>query len=103
MRDSALTYRQLDLWTRKGFLRPANGPTPGSGHPRQWSDHELQIAEIISRLRLAGIELDTAVGIARRANFVDPYEVTLAPGVHLRLDPVPAPVKPTRGDPEPDA
>jgi DNA-binding transcriptional MerR regulator len=59
-----LTYRQLDYWTRLGLLYPDNGPTPGSGHSRQWSDTELAVARRIGQYRLQGLELAAA---ARRA------------------------------------
>jgi hypothetical protein len=81
-----MTYRQLDYWTRRGWLQPHNGHTPGSGHPRQWDESELWVAVIIGRLRLAGIEMDTAVRVARCRVSV-PYEVTLADGVVVRVDP----------------
>jgi DNA-binding transcriptional MerR regulator len=60
-----VTYRQLDYWTRIGYLFPAN-PTPGSGHRRQWSEPELAIARRIGELRLEGYELPAAARVARK-------------------------------------
>jgi hypothetical protein len=82
------SYRQLDHWTRRGWLRPDNGCTPGSGRPRRWSDAELRVADIISRLRLAGIEMETAVRVARHSGVSVPYEVTLAPGIVISVSTV---------------
>ena len=60
-----ISYRQLDYWTRCGWLYPDNGGTPGSGHPRKWSRMELMVADRIGRLRLTGVEMETAVRVAR--------------------------------------
>jgi DNA-binding transcriptional MerR regulator len=62
-----MTYRQLDYWTRIGLLFPENGPTPGSGHGRQWSEAELWIARRMGELRLEGYELPAAARVARTA------------------------------------
>lgn len=60
-----LTYRQLDYWTRCGYLEPDGNATPGSGHRRSWSADEIRVAAMIGQLRLAGIELATAARVAR--------------------------------------
>lgn len=61
-----VTYRQLDLWVRRGYLKPAN-TTPGSGFRRDWSDGELLVAARMGRLVRAGLEVDVAANVARHA------------------------------------
>lgn len=34
--QTGITYRQLDYWTRRGWLEPAEGGN-GSGDPRRWA------------------------------------------------------------------
>lgn len=60
-----VTYRQLDHWTRAGYLHPTNGETPGSGKPRDWPADELRVAGIIAELRALGVELPVAARWAR--------------------------------------
>jgi DNA-binding transcriptional MerR regulator len=72
------SYRQLDYWTSKGYLRGGN---PGSGHRRDWTDHELAIAEMIGRLRSAGIELEAAGRLARELH--EHGHAALGPGLMI--------------------
>lgn len=62
--DLDLTYRQLDYWTRVGYLN-ATMPAPGSGHVRTWSDEELTVAQLVARLGRAGIPAGRAAELAR--------------------------------------
>jgi DNA-binding transcriptional MerR regulator len=39
---TGLTYRQLDWWIRTGKIELSWDGTPGSGHPRRWSEHEVR-------------------------------------------------------------
>jgi hypothetical protein len=48
-----VTYRQLDYWTRRGYLNP--GGNPGYGHPRTWPPGELAVAERMARAVRAGL------------------------------------------------
>ena len=59
-----LTYRKLDYWTRKGFIR-ADNPGPGSGYTRTWSVAEAACAVAMSRLVAAGIPPGAACRAAR--------------------------------------
>lgn len=72
-----VTYRRLDYWTRKGYLRAEN-PTPGSGYRRTWPRSEHRVARAMARLTAAGLTLDAAHRVARG-------ETQLAPGVHVLL------------------
>ena len=60
-----VSYRNLDYWTRQGWLRPENGATPGSGRSREWPESELEIARRMARLTAAGITASVAAEFAR--------------------------------------
>ena len=62
---AGLTYRQIDHWTKQGYLKPA-GSTSGSGHPRQWSGEELRVARVMVQLLAAGFTVTAAHDVARR-------------------------------------
>lgn len=77
------TYRKLDYWTRLGILNADEREKPGSGHPRHWSDAELQVAAVIESLRAAGLELPAAARAARQ--MCEHGQTELAPGLVLSL------------------
>lgn len=57
-----VTYRQLDHWARKGWLRPSL-----QDHERNWSPTELNAAVIMARLVKVGMHAPDAARIARKA------------------------------------
>lgn len=57
------SYRQLDYWTRKGYLKVEGG---GTGVHRDWPAKEVKIASLIKLLIDGGFEVDSAAGIARK-------------------------------------
>lgn len=59
-----LTYRQLDYWCRRGYLRPTL-PTPGSGCRRVFSLYEVGVAALMIRLVGAGVTVEGAHRAAR--------------------------------------
>jgi DNA-binding transcriptional MerR regulator len=61
-----VSYRRLDYWTRRGYLKP-DGNGLGSGYWRRWPDDELAVAALMARLVGAGLVLDVAAKIARAA------------------------------------
>ena len=69
------TYRQLDYWTRVGYLHPDN-PTPGCGTVRYWPASERRIAATMVRLTAAGIPPRVAHDVARAGGRLE-----IAPGV----------------------
>lgn len=75
-----ITYRQLDHWVRRGYLRPTGG-TCGSGYMRDWTDAEIRVARRMGRLVAAGFRTAAAAGIARHG---DSY-LRLSPHVVIRL------------------
>lgn len=50
-----VTYRQLDHWTRRGYL-PIGDRTPGSGVPRRWWPDEVERARVFAALADIGVE-----------------------------------------------
>lgn len=90
---AGLTYRQIDVWVHKNWVRPtAKG---GTGHPRQWPLREVRIALLMKRLTDAGITPATAATIARRAEHAQddlgipelPVTVDLGRGLRLTINP----------------
>lgn len=56
------TYRQLDVWTRKGYVVPAQ-PATGSGSQRRWSGDELdRVRQLVTR----SAELRSGLGAVDR-------------------------------------
>lgn len=76
-----ITYRQLDFWCSKGWLRPDQ--RGGSGYARTFSGDEARVARTMARLVAAGLKPDAAHRVARG-------EQELAPGIVVLVDP-PAP------------
>lgn len=79
-----LTYRRLDHWTRRGWLRPAH--IGGTGNERVWSAAELQIADLMRRLTRAGLNPDAAAQAARACVEGERLLVTIGPGLVLAVD-----------------
>lgn len=80
-----VTYRQIDYWTRVGYLRPSEA-TPGSGIAREWPDAEVAVAALIRRLTLAGLDLRTAARVAREQAESLTGHARLRGGIRLDLD-----------------
>ena len=48
-RLTGATYRQLDYWTRRGYLTPAK-EAGGKGKPREWAPGDVdQVAVLVAR------------------------------------------------------
>lgn len=64
-----LSYRQLDYWTRCGYLRPVqrceNRVGNGTGYAREWPEYELSIAAAMGRLVRLGLTPARAAKVAR--------------------------------------
>lgn len=94
-RGSDLTYRQLNHWCDKGYLRP-EGQGLGSGYQREWPVRERRMALMMSRLVSAGVARpELAHKIAREAlrnwetwsnsSSSGHTTVIVAPGVYVNL------------------
>jgi hypothetical protein len=65
--DVGPTERQIDHWTRAGYLHPLERHNPTSGCRRRWPVAEQRIAATIARLAAAGMTVPRAAELARRA------------------------------------
>lgn len=79
-RNLGITYRQLDHWARRGYLKPVNGFS-GSGRDREWSLAEVEVARRMGRLVAAGISVEQAAKFARS----EWPRGELAPGVVIEV------------------
>lgn len=59
-----ITYRQLDHWVRKGWLRP-DVDDVGSGYRRTFPPAELDVARVMGALTAAGMTPRAAERVAR--------------------------------------
>jgi MerR HTH family regulatory protein len=78
---AGITYRQLDHWTKRGYLHAEN-PSPGSGRKRRWSEGEKQVAALMLRLISAGLTVEAASAVARSGTGVH----HLAPSIWIAVD-----------------
>lgn len=62
---AGITYRQLDHWTRRGWIAPEHPECGGSGHHRCYSELEVAVIAHIGALVRAGVQPDVAARIAR--------------------------------------
>jgi hypothetical protein len=53
--EAGITYRQLDFWTRCGYLTPVTDALPGSGRPRVYSIDQVDLARQMARVLAAGV------------------------------------------------
>lgn len=75
--QTGATYRQLDHWCRRGYLRPA-GEGLGQGRPRTWPAEEVRVVAVMVRLVAAGLAPPVAAQVARG-------RVDIAPGVRVEV------------------
>lgn len=81
-----ITYRQLDFWTRNGYLTPVpvDPVFAGTDYPREYPNDQVAIAREMSRLTKAGLPAKVAHDAALqllsegRARLGD-YEISPAP------------------------
>lgn len=81
--QAGISYRQLDHWTRHGWLHP-DRRHPGSGHDRRWPVGEVVVATTIRRLLDSGLTIHAAQGIARDLLANGAHDL---PGGYRLLDP----------------
>lgn len=60
---TGLSYRQVDFWTRSGYLHPVE-TSPGSGHQWMYPPSEVTAALLMATLVEAGLLPAVAYGIA---------------------------------------
>lgn len=64
-----ISYRKLDFWTSRGWLRSTE-PHPGTGRQRAWLPGEAEIAEVMHLLTSAGISPQNAHEAARNGGWL---------------------------------
>ena len=57
---AAITYRQLDYWTRTGLIQPSIAEARGSGSQRLYSYRDLVEVKVIKKLLDGGLSLQRA-------------------------------------------
>ena len=75
-----ISYRQLDYWVRRGYLKPEY-LAPGSGAKRRWTAEERRVAQTMARLVAAGFTPEAAHPIARNG----PGQLYLGHGVSVEV------------------
>lgn len=82
---TGLTYRQLDHWTRRGWLHEAERAGTGPGYRRRWLPGERDVADVMARLVDLGLAPDKAVTVARAATASAGGEVYCGGGVTITV------------------
>lgn len=72
MLATGATYRQIDNWIRRGYVRAAF-TGPGSGHARKWTPEDREIVALMVAFTNAGMMANAAARWA--AMTVDPETV----------------------------
>lgn len=87
--EAGVTYRQLDYWTRCGYVR-AEQEEAGPGFPRGWSRGEVEVLALLARLVRCGFSPARASVIARAAVEESPLmgesSVEIADGLTLTVE-----------------
>jgi MerR HTH family regulatory protein len=73
MKRSGATARQIDHWTRSGWIRAAD-TAHGKGNHRRWPEDEIAVAVIMRRLLATGLPGTVASRVARG-------ELEIGPGI----------------------
>lgn len=84
-----LSARQVDYWTRQGYLKSVERkPDAGSGIRRYWPVAEQSIARLMVRLIAVGLSVEVAAKAAREAIESGATEIALADGVSITWEQV---------------
>lgn len=59
-----ISYRQVDHWTRAGYLNPDRPEGRGSGNPRHYDQHQVNHAWLMVELTSAGLTPQAAHDLA---------------------------------------
>jgi hypothetical protein len=82
---AGVTYRQLDHWTRVGYVRARAREADSSGFLRHYDEAEMAVAVWMARLVQAGILPKSAAGYARMYVETGSMVITLRGGWSLHL------------------
>jgi DNA-binding transcriptional MerR regulator len=81
---AGLTYRQVDHWTRRGYLKPYR-EADGSGSQREFLISEAEVARWMARLDAAGFKLEAAATLARQIRDDGQTQILLGDGILLTV------------------
>lgn len=101
MQATGATYRQLDYWSRCGFIQQGR-PAPGSGQQRRWTYRDLLVVTLMLAMIEAGIGPRLAARYANSAIDQRSASLTLPSGLLLSWQRVPQPPIPSPPDPADD-
>lgn len=89
--EAGVSYRQVDYWSKRGYLRPLEVKT-GSGTHRRWPLREYDVLRLMVKLQGVGVEVARSAEVARKAVESGDNRVDLGNGVILSIeDPEPEP------------
>lgn len=63
---AGITYRQLDFWTRCGYLHCLNADEAAHGVPRLYAENQARLAAVMKQLSDIGVAPRQAAPIAAR-------------------------------------
>ena len=73
VKETGITYRQLDHWCRTGLVEPAK-PAEGSGSQRAYSEHNISILKLVKWLGDVGLDHALIRRIIKSIENVDSLE-----------------------------
>lgn len=84
---TGVTYRQLDHWSRDGRILQPYEHNPGTGHPREWPEEDVEVARCVTRLTKLGFGLEVSALLARARGSDGWARVQLTPEVNVVVGP----------------
>ena len=85
-RYADISYRQLDHWTRQGYLEAYGVSEPGSGNKREYSRAQADKARLMQCMISVGFEVSFAEKVASFA-IVGEYKLHVGHGITLLIEP----------------
>jgi DNA-binding transcriptional MerR regulator len=82
---SGISYRQLDYWTSRGYLKTYHDSNPGSGTAREYPFDQAKKARLMLCLITLGFEVHLAEKISAFA-VLGEYKLHLGHGVTLLIE-----------------
>jgi DNA-binding transcriptional MerR regulator len=88
-RETGATMRQLDYWTRNGWINL--GEAPGTGNARSWNFRQMTTAKLVVSLIQVGFDVRQAFRcvnqIMKSKTEDQTHRFKLANGITLEFDP----------------
>lgn len=82
---AGISYRAIDHWTRRGYVRSRDRDREGSGWPRYYDDTEVWIICLMARMVRAGFRPAAAAVAARTCIEERVQALDLGPGLVLQV------------------